>query len=75
VYARDDGLYEPLVELGQRVIKGQPAARIHFPDTPLREPVTVLFEGDGEIACQRVQALVRRGDCIFQLADDDQEHG
>lgn len=74
VYARDDGLYEPLAELGERVTKGHPAARIHFPDTPLREPVTVCFEGSGEVVCQRVQGLVRRGDCLFQLADDDRAH-
>lgn len=74
VYARDDGLYEPLAALGQRVIKGQPAARIHFPETPWHEPVVVYFEGNGEVACKRVQAAVRRGDCIYQLADDDREH-
>jgi uncharacterized protein len=71
VYAHDDGLYEPIAEFGERVTKGQAAARIHFPDTPLREPVTVYFGGQGEIACRRVQAQVRRGDCLFQLADDD----
>ena len=69
VYAHDDGLYEPLVALGEEVVQGQPAARIHFPETPGREPVTVFFEGNGEVACKRVQAQVRRGDCIFQLAE------
>jgi predicted deacylase len=71
VYSHDAGVYEPLVELGARVKKGQPAARIHFPDTPLREPVTVLFDGDGEVSCRRVQAQVQRGDCLFQLADEE----
>lgn len=71
VYSHDDGVYEPLAELGTRVEKGEPAARIHFPDTPLREPVTVLFDGNGELVCRRVQAHVRRGDCLFQLAEDD----
>lgn len=74
VYAHDDGLYEPLAQFGERVSKGQAAARIHFPDTPLREPVTVYFDGNGEIACRRVQAQVRRGDCLFQLADDDRTY-
>ncbi|MGH8778406.1 succinylglutamate desuccinylase/aspartoacylase family protein [Paraburkholderia sp.] len=71
VYAYDEGVVEPLVELGERVVKGQAAARIHFPDTPLREPVTLYFDGDGEVACRRVQASVRRGDCVFHLAEDD----
>lgn len=71
VYAYDRGLYEPLVELGARVHAGQPAALIHFPDTPLREPVTQCFASDGEVVCKRVPAQVRRGDCLFQLAQDD----
>ncbi len=71
VYAYDKGLYEPLVELGERVRAGQPAALIHFPDTPLREPVTQCFDSDGEVICKRVPAQVQRGDCLFQLAEDD----
>jgi predicted deacylase len=70
VYAYDNGLFEPLVELGERVVEGQPAARIHFPDTPLKEPVTCHFAGDGEVVCKRVPALVRRGDCLFHLAEE-----
>ncbi|MBN3854932.1 deacylase [Paraburkholderia sp. Ac-20340] len=68
VYAYERGVYEPLVQLGQSVSTGQPAARIHFPDTPLREPVTVNFEADGEVVCQRAMAAVQRGDCLFHLA-------
>ncbi|MFL6640120.1 MAG: succinylglutamate desuccinylase/aspartoacylase family protein [Paraburkholderia graminis] len=71
VYAYDSGVYEPLVELGDRVSQGQPAARIHFPDTPWREPVIRHFDSDGEVVCKRVPALVRRGDCLFHLAEDD----
>ncbi|MGF6731648.1 putative deacylase [Paraburkholderia youngii] len=70
VYAYDNGLFEPLVELGERVVAGQPAARIHFPDTPLKEPVTCHFASDGEVVCKRVPALVRRGDCLFHLAEE-----
>lgn len=68
VYAYERGVYEPLVQLGQQVSAGQPAARIHFPDTPLREPVTVSFEAEGEVVCQRAMAAVQRGDCLFHLA-------
>jgi predicted deacylase len=71
VYSHENGVYEPLIELGERVTKGQPAALIHFPDAPLREPVTVHFDGQGEVVCKRMQAAVRRGDCLFQLADAD----
>ncbi len=34
VYAPENGLFEPLVELGEMVRAGQPAARIHLPETP-----------------------------------------
>ncbi|MFM0593764.1 succinylglutamate desuccinylase/aspartoacylase family protein [Paraburkholderia dilworthii] len=69
VYAYDRGVYEPLVELGDQVVAGQPAARIHFPDTPLREPVTTFFAGAGQVVCKRVPAAVERGDCLFHLAE------
>ncbi|WP_323119767.1 succinylglutamate desuccinylase/aspartoacylase family protein [Burkholderia alba] len=69
VYAYDKGLVEPLVELGAQVRAGQPAARVHFPDTPLRDPVTYCFDSDGEVVCRRVPAQVQRGDCLFQLAE------
>jgi uncharacterized protein len=72
VYAHERGVYEPLVELGEHVSGGQPAARIHFPDTPLKEPVTVAFEAEGEVVCQRAIAAVQRGDCLFHLAQPDE---
>lgn len=69
VYAFDDGVYEPKAELGHYVQRGDLAALVHFPETPWREPVPIYFESDGEIVCQRAPALVRRGDCLFQLAE------
>jgi uncharacterized protein len=71
VYACERGVYEPLAVLGDWVRAGQPAARIHFPDTPLREPVPVAFESAGEVVCQRAIAAVQRGDCLFHLAEPD----
>jgi predicted deacylase len=73
VYARENGLFEPLVELGDTVTAGQAVARIHFPETPWREPEAVHAVGAGEVICKRVPALSRRGDCLFQLAQDHVE--
>jgi predicted deacylase len=70
VYALDEGVYEPLVALGDRVEKGQPAALLHFPRSPARAPQTVLFHSDGEVICKRAMAMVRRGDCLFQMASE-----
>lgn len=70
VYARDGGVFEPLVRLGDRVTAGQPAALLHSPAHPEREPVLVRFSADGLVVCQRVPALTECGDCLFQLAND-----
>ena len=73
VYASENGLFEPLVELGDSVAAGQAVARIHFPQTPWRQPETVHAGGAGEIICKRVPAMTRLGDCLFQLAQDHVE--
>jgi predicted deacylase len=70
VYAPDPGLFEPLVELGDEVQAGAPAALIHPHDTPWREPATAAFERAGMVICKRVPGRVERGDCLYHLADD-----
>lgn len=70
VYASESGVFEPLVELGATVAAGQPAARIHFPETPWRAPATVNFLRDGFVLCKRTPARTRRGDCLFHLGTD-----
>ena len=70
VYAPENGLFEPLVELGEMVRAGQPAARIHLPETPWAEPVTASFAHDGFVLCKRVPGRTVRGDCLFHLGTD-----
>lgn len=70
VYARESGLFEPVVDLGARVSAGQLAARIHFPHNPQRPPENVLFPGSGKVICKRVPAQVQAGDCLYQLGDN-----
>ncbi|HYC13712.1 MAG TPA: succinylglutamate desuccinylase/aspartoacylase family protein [Stellaceae bacterium] len=70
VYSPDPGLFEPMAELGDSVRKGQLAGRVHFPETPWREPTPVHFLGDGLVVCKRVPARVERGDCVYHLAGD-----
>jgi len=69
-YAPDNGLYEPLVDLGDMIRAGQPAARIHFPETPWAEPVTTYFTRDGFVLCKRIPGRTMRGDCLFHLGTD-----
>jgi hypothetical protein len=67
VYCLDEGLFEPLADLQQDVEAGQPAAAIHFPDTPWRREVVVPFEHSGVVLCRRFPGWARRGDCLYQI--------
>ena len=69
-YATCTGLYEPLVAPGDSVVQGQPAARIHTPETPWAEAETIRFARDGMVLCKRVPGRVVRGDCLFHLGTD-----
>lgn len=70
VYAPGTGLFEPLAEPGDTVTAGQPAARIHTPETPWAPAETVHFACDGFVLCKRMPARVVRGDCLFHLGTD-----
>ena len=70
VYAPEPGVFEPLVELGEEVAAGQPAAKIWFPETPWRAPETVRFLRDGFVLCRRQPGRTARGDCLFHLGTD-----
>ncbi|NKB76855.1 MAG: deacylase [Gammaproteobacteria bacterium] len=67
-YAYGSGLFEPLVDLGDQVVEGQPAGFIHDPETPWKEPDQLYFRGEGKVVARRVPARVERGDCLFEIA-------
>lgn len=73
VYTPEAGVFEPLVELGDRVTAGQPAARIHFPETPWAPAVECAFLSDGFVLCKRQPGRTVRGDCLFVLGGAFQE--
>jgi predicted deacylase len=66
-YAPEDGVFEPLAAPGDMVAAGQIAGQMHFPETPTRVPVEVVFPGGGFVLCRRVPARSMRGDCLFGL--------
>ena len=70
VYAPENGVFEPLAELGDTVAPGTPAARIHMPETPWLPPVEIAFKAGGIVMCKRIPARTKRGDCLFHLASD-----
>jgi len=69
-YASEDGVFEPVVELGDEVVTGQLAARIHTPETPWRAPAEVHFDTNGVVVCKRIPGRTERGDCLFHLGVD-----
>ncbi|MBU3737883.1 MAG: deacylase [Rhodoferax sp.] len=70
VYTMESGLFEPLVEVGDRVEAGQPAARIHHHASPWIAPTELRFALSGTVLCKRVPAVCEPGDCLFQLGSD-----
>ncbi len=70
VYAPVPGLFEPLVDVGAEVRVGQPAARMHMPETPGSPPTLVSFEANGLVLCRRHGGRAQRGDCLFGIGMD-----
>lgn len=70
VYAPDSGVFEPVVELGDEVVAGQLAGRVHFPETPWAAAVEFRFARAGVVLCKRIPGRTVRGDCLFHLGSD-----
>ena len=70
VYAREEGLFEPYVEIETEIKEGQAAGAIHHPETPWVAPTICYFKRDGLAVCKRVPGRVQRGDCLFHLITD-----
>lgn len=70
VHAPEPGLFEPFVELGDKVAAGQPCGQVHFVDNPARPAVPCHFRTAGMVVCKRHFGRVERGDCVAHLATD-----
>jgi predicted deacylase len=68
VPAPETGLFETLVDLGQRVEAGQPVGRMHFLERVDREPETVHAKADGIVCVVRGVAATEQGDNIVVVA-------
>ena len=69
-YAPSPGVFEPLVLPGEEVQTGQPAARLHTPETPWAPPVDVTIPRGGLVICRRQPGRTERGDCLFGVGVD-----
>ena len=66
--APESGLFETLVDLGQRVRAGEPVGRMHFLERVDREPETVHAKTDGIVCVVRAVATTEQGDNIVVVA-------
>ena len=63
-FAHQQGLFEPLFRLHDRVDDGQLAGRLHSIDAPWQEPVDVFLDRGGVVICQRAFGRAALGDCL-----------
>lgn len=68
VYSEHDGVWEPRVGLGDRIEAGAELAAIHDLKRPWSEPHLVRSTIAGMVLCERAQAQVSVGDCLFEIA-------
>jgi N-alpha-acetyl-L-2,4-diaminobutyrate deacetylase len=66
--APESGLFETLVDLGQRVSADEPVGRIHFLERPDREPEVILSKTDGIVCVVRAIATTDQGDNVVVVA-------
>ncbi len=62
--APESGLFEALVDPGERVESGQAVGRIHFIERPEREPETIETHLGGVVACIRAISTTAQGDNV-----------
>ena len=63
-FSEIDGLFEPLVDLGDSVTKGQKIARAWPVDRTGVEPFEFWAKMDGVLAARHFPGLVKAGDCV-----------
>ena len=66
--APESGLFETLVDLGQRVEADEPVGRIHFLERVDREPETIRAKTDGIVCVVRAVATTEQGDNVIVVA-------
>jgi predicted deacylase len=68
VLAPESGLFETLVDLGQRVSVDEPVGRIHFLERPDREPEVIRSKTAGIVCVVRAIATTEQGDNVVVVA-------
>ena len=67
-FAEEHGLLEPMVDLGDTVVKDQVVARIHPIGRSGATPSNVSARMDGTLCARHFPGLVKAGDCVSVVA-------
>lgn len=68
--APEAGFFEPLVDLGTHVNRGQRVGQLHFLDRPDRPSEAIDAKSDGYLICYRAPCLTQQGDCVAVTAQE-----
>ncbi len=68
VFSKDEGVIEALVDLGDKVTRGQTLARIYPKDRTGVRPTEYLARMDGLLVARHWPGLVKAGDCVAVIA-------
>ncbi len=68
VFCEDDGLFEPMAELGAAVTKGDVIARVWPADRVGRPPVDYVAKRSGLLASRHFPGLIKCADCLAVIA-------
>ncbi len=67
-FAEDGGLYETMVDLGERVEKGDVIARVHPYNRMGRAPQELRAKLSGVLSARHFPGLIKPGDCAAMVA-------
>jgi N-alpha-acetyl-L-2,4-diaminobutyrate deacetylase len=68
IFAQDDGLIEPMADLGANLKKGDAVARVWPADRTGVAPQTYRAKMSGILAARHFPGLVKAGDCMSVMA-------
>lgn len=70
VFSEDDGLFEPAVDLGAKVAKGDLVARVWPADRTGSPPVDYVAGRAGLLVSRHFPGLAKAGDCLAVIAEE-----
>jgi N-alpha-acetyl-L-2,4-diaminobutyrate deacetylase len=65
VVSPEDGMFEAMLEPGERVAAGQPVGRLWFMDRPDRPAELLRSPSDGIVVVTKAIPITEQGDCVF----------